>query len=112
MLFPLSTTVRHPCIGASVQAPSGGDNDYFGSSLVFSGSTLAVGAPHEGSCSTVIRSSPASDNGCVNAGAVYTFSLLRFFFGDLWTIQSYVKARVPPHVQCTMLSCTWVCEVR
>jgi FG-GAP repeat len=74
---------------AYIKASNTGANDHFGSSVALSndGSTLAVGAPWEGSNAIGIN---GSDNDlAVMSGAVYLFT--RNTFGT-WSQQAYVKA--------------------
>jgi hypothetical protein len=73
-----------------VKASNTGENDAFGWSVALSddGSTLAVGAPYEGSSATGIGGEQADDS-IGWAGAVYVFT--RDELG-LWTQQAYVKS--------------------
>ena len=73
---------------AYINAPNAGASDNFGQSMALSGDTLAVGAPHESSCSTSIATVAATDDGCSSAGAAYTFTRA----GATWTPQAYIKA--------------------
>eukprot|EP00964_Phaeocystis_antarctica_P069388 scaffold42157_cov70-Phaeocystis_antarctica.AAC.1 len=57
-----------------VKAPNAEASDGFGSSVALSGDTLAVGARHEGSCSTSVSDTAATDNGCLAAGAAYVYA--------------------------------------
>ena len=59
---------------AYVKAPNAGPNDGFGFSVTLSadGSTLAVGAPQEGSSATEVGGTQLDDSS-PNAGAVYLY---------------------------------------
>ncbi len=72
-----------------VKASNTGASDKFGFSVALSsdGSTLAVGAPGEGSGATGIGGNQ-SDNSASESGAVYVF----FRSGGNWAQQAYVKA--------------------
>jgi hypothetical protein len=61
-----------------------------GVALSADGTTLAVGAPHEGSASAGVNGSQ-TDNSLFNAGAVYVFTR----DGDRWAQQAYVKPSNP-----------------
>src|SRR5690349_9185924 len=62
-------------------------NDQFGYLIAFSGDTLVVGAPQEGSNATGVNGDQAN-NSAPNAGAVYVFTRT----GGVWTQQAYLKA--------------------
>jgi hypothetical protein len=70
---------------AYLKAAVTGSGDNFGGSvsLTGDGSTLAVGALFEDSCST-----DPNDNSCANAGAAYVFTRS----GAAWTQQAYIKS--------------------
>ncbi len=74
---------------AYVKASNTGAGDGFGWALALSGdgSTLAVGAPGEGSSATGINGDQA-DNSADSSGAVYVYSRT----GAAWAHQAYVKA--------------------
>src|SRR5262245_65798873 len=61
-----------------------------GVALSDDGTTLAVGAPHEGSASAGINGNQ-KDNSLFDAGAVYVFT----HKGDKWAQQAYIKASNP-----------------
>jgi hypothetical protein len=71
---------------AYIKASNPGENDRFGETLALSGSTLVVGAPHEGSGSTGVNPPPNED--AVLAGAAYVFVRS----GSTWSQQAFVKA--------------------
>ncbi|KAL1496791.1 hypothetical protein AB1Y20_014379 [Prymnesium parvum] len=58
---------------AYVKAPNAAAGDYFGFSLSLSGDTLAIGAYLEDSCATGVNATAATDDGCADAGAVYSY---------------------------------------
>ena len=62
-------------------------NDQFGYLIAFSGDTLVVGAPQEGSNATGVNGDQAN-NSAANSGAVYVFTRT----GGVWTQQAYLKA--------------------
>ena len=62
-------------------------NDQFGYLVAFSGDTLVVGAPQEGSNATGVNGDQAN-NSATNSGAVYVFTRT----GGVWTQQAYLKA--------------------
>jgi hypothetical protein len=55
------------------------------------GGTIAVGAPHEASSAAGVNPTNQSDNGAMNAGAVYVYTRS----GNGWTQQAYLKASNP-----------------
>jgi cysteine-rich repeat protein len=69
-----------------------GEYAYFGYRLTLSGdgSTLAIGAPHEGGGAGGINSDP-TNTFASNAGAVYVFARI----GAVWAQQAYVKVPNP-----------------
>jgi hypothetical protein len=73
---------------AYIKASNTGTGDEFGQSIALSGDTLAVGAHHEDSGATGIGGDE-SDNGTIDAGAVYVFT--RDATGS-WVQQAYIKA--------------------
>lgn len=76
---------------AYVKASNTGAGDRFGSAVALSadGSTLAVGAPLEGSAATGTHvATPGDGVGAVNSGAVYVYTRT----GSSWAQQAYVKA--------------------
>ncbi|KAL1495128.1 hypothetical protein AB1Y20_016995 [Prymnesium parvum] len=73
---------------AYVKAPAVPASDRFGDSVALSGDTLAVGAYLEDSCATGVSTTPATDDGCSSAGAVYVYTRS----GTTWTFEAYVKA--------------------
>ena len=62
-------------------------NDQFGYLIAFSGDTLVVGAPQEGSNAIGVNGDQ-SNNSAPNSGAVYVFTRT----GGVWTEQAYLKA--------------------
>jgi cysteine-rich repeat protein len=74
---------------AYVKASNTHTNDQFGTSVALSadGSTLAVGAPVEGSGATGVDGNQADDS-AIDAGAVYVFTRS----GTTWERQAYLKA--------------------
>jgi hypothetical protein len=74
---------------AYVKAPAPGDGDQFGSAVAVSadGSTMAVGAPGEGSGSRAINGDQAN-NDADDSGAVYVYTRS----GGAWAPQAFVKA--------------------
>jgi hypothetical protein len=70
-----------------LKASNTNGNDQFGLNASFSGDTLVVGAPQEGSSATGINGNQA-DNNAPNSGAVYVFTRT----GGVWTQQAYLKA--------------------
>jgi hypothetical protein len=74
-----------------VKASNTGGDDQFGYSVALSadGTTLAVGAPREGSNATGIGGSQGDDAATADSGAVYLFTRDA---GGIWTQQAYVKA--------------------
>jgi cysteine-rich repeat protein len=74
---------------AYVKASNTGGGDFFGEAVALSadGSTLAVGAFHEGSAATGIGGDQ-TNNSVLQAGAVYVFARN----GTTWTQQAYLKA--------------------
>jgi len=72
---------------AYVKAPNTRAGALFGSSLVLSGDTLAVGSPKESSAATGIDGNDA-DTTAPAAGAVYVYNRT----GNAWSKQAYIKA--------------------
>jgi len=72
---------------AYLKASNTGAGDFFGSSVVLSGGTLAVGALGEASSATGVNGDQAN-NAAVESGAVYVF----VESGNSWVQQAYVKA--------------------
>ena len=62
-------------------------NDQFGYLVAFSGDTLVVGAPQEGSNATGVNGDQTNNN-AANSGAVYVFTRS----AGVWTQQAYLKA--------------------
>ena len=83
---------------AYIKADNAGEDDKFGVALALSGDTLAVGARSEGSCSTSISTTAATDNGCVavltgwGAGAAYVYTRT----GATWSFQAYERTVLHP----------------
>jgi hypothetical protein len=77
---------------AYLKASNTGAGDNFGASLALSadGSTLAVGAPYEGSAAAGVGGDQADDSAW-GAGAVYVLTRS----GQAWAQQAYVKASNP-----------------
>ena len=83
---------------AYVKAPNAEASDVFGSVVALSGDTLAVAALFEGSCSTSVSATTATEKDCSSrgvaggvygaAGAVYVYTRS----GTTWSFQAYVKA--------------------
>jgi hypothetical protein len=69
------------------KASNTGADDLFGYSVVLSGDTLAVGAPHEASAATGVDGNQA-DNTAPDSGAVYVFRRT----GSVWQQEAYLKA--------------------
>jgi ketosteroid isomerase-like protein len=77
---------------AYLKASNAGDNDWFGSSVAISGSTIVVGAYREDSNQTTITNTDglaSAVNGLPDSGAVYVFK--RDAAGD-WIQDAYLKA--------------------
>ncbi len=72
---------------AYIKASNTGGGDFFGSPVVLSGNTLAVGALQEDSNAVGINGNQA-DNSASESGAVYVFTRS----GTTWTQQAYIKA--------------------
>ena len=74
---------------AYVKAPAPGDGDQFGAAVAVSadGSTMAVGAPGEGSAARAINGDQAN-NDADDSGAVYVYTRSN----GTWTPQAFVKA--------------------
>ncbi|KAL1508514.1 hypothetical protein AB1Y20_004614 [Prymnesium parvum] len=73
---------------AYVKATNAGSDDHFGYSVALDGDTLAVGAYAEGSCTTGVATTAATDNDCSGSGAAYVFKRS----GTTWALEAYVKA--------------------
>src|SRR5687768_6901674 len=73
---PNSPTSPPPTVSvvqeAYVKASNAERPDLFGTQVVLSGNTLAVGAWHESSCATGVNGDQ-NNNGCEFSGAVYVF---------------------------------------
>ena len=72
---------------AYLKASNTNAGDNFGSSVAFSGDTLAVGASQEGSVAVGVNGNQ-TDNGASSSGAVYVFTRA----GGAWSQQAYLKA--------------------
>jgi hypothetical protein len=70
-----------------LKASNTNTNDQFGYFIAFSGDTLVVGAPQEGSNATGVNGDQAN-NSAPNSGAVYVFTRT----GGVWAQQAYLKA--------------------
>ncbi|AOP35148.1 hypothetical protein A0128_15655 [Leptospira tipperaryensis] len=74
---------------AYLKSPNPDNNDYFGSTVAISGSTIVVGAPQESSLSGTVNGATASaDNTKSNSGAAYVFRKS----GALWIQEAFLKA--------------------
>lgn len=77
---------------AFLKASNPGKNNWFGTSVAFSGDTIVVGAPFEESGSGGVDGNQ-SDNSAPTSGAAYVFVRN----GTIWSQQAYLKAAVPKH---------------
>ena len=81
-----AATATAPQIKAS---NAGASDEFSGDEVALSNDTLAVGASGEGSCSTSVATTAATDDDCSSAGAVYVYVRS----GAAWSFEAYVHSR-------------------
>ena len=81
-------------VSNNIRPPFGANTDSL-SDVALSGDYYAFGAPLEDSCAGGVRTSVASDNGCMSSGAAYVYRRT----GSDWNFHSYIKGNASQNSQ-------------